>query len=97
MSDDEILLIEQQVSDVIKNICHNLNIDENITIDSYPGEFISSVVLISMAIPVVEAVTGIEIPPECYIFYDKESRKQLSIKNAVEKLIKVSKKQTQHV
>lgn len=83
--------IEQEVINIVKAICEKDKITENIGLDFCPGKFIMSVVLVSVAIPTIEAKTGLTIPIDCYPFYDKDKREQLSIKNAVQKLLKVSK------
>jgi len=39
----------------------------------------------------LEDILNISIPENCYIFYEKASNKQLSIKEASLKLIKIAK------
>ncbi|MBS1549702.1 MAG: hypothetical protein JSS94_07545 [Bacteroidetes bacterium] len=79
--------IETEIIDVIKMICQKQNIDEEVNSDFCPGNFIKSIVLVSVAISTIEAKTGLEIPEDCYIFYDKKSHRQLTIKEATQKLI----------
>lgn len=79
--------IELEIIDVIKMICQKQNIDEEVTSDFCPGNFIRSVVLVSVAMSTIEVKTGLEIPLDCYIFYDKKKHKQLTIKEATQKLI----------
>lgn len=82
--------MESQIIDIISNICHQHNITENITSDFCPGMYIMSQVLVSI-IPEIEIRTGLTVPIDCYIFHDSnKSKEQLSIKDAVNKLLKVA-------
>ena len=87
----ELEKIEQDVIDIVKEICDKHNIDKDVTAEFCPGNYIMSIVLVSVAIPTIEVKTGLNIPVDCYIFYDKKKNEQLSIKNAVQKLLKVAK------
>lgn len=78
--------IEMEIINIIKGLCEKLNIDETVNSDFCPGTFIRSHVLVSI-VPEIEIKTGITIPLECYIFNDKDNN-PLSIKNAVDKLLK---------
>lgn len=83
--------IEQEIITIVKRVCDQQGINEEINSDFYPGKFIMSQVLVSI-IPEIEIKTGIAIPVECYIFHDNNKNKgQLSIKNAVAKLLTVAK------
>ncbi len=82
--------IEQEIITIIKELCEKLNIDEAIDGNFCPGEFIRSQVLVSI-VPYIESKTGITIPLDIYIFNDKDNN-PLSIKSAVDKLLKETKK-----
>ena len=83
------LTAEEEILEIIKRICGQQKIDEEVNLDFCPGKFIMSQVLVSI-IPEIEIRTGINIPIEVYIFHDTNKNKgQLSIKEAVQKLLKV--------
>ena len=84
--------IEQEVIAIIKKVCEQQNINEEVNSAFCPGRFIMSQVLVSI-IPEIEIKTGLTIPVECYIFHDNNNKikEQLSIKNAVKKLLKIAK------
>lgn len=82
--------IETELIKVIEVICEEQNIKEDINSDFCPGKYIMSQILVSI-IPEIEIRTGYSIPIECYIFHDNKTRQQLSIKDAVSKLIKEGK------
>lgn len=89
----ELEKIEQEIITIIKKVCEQQNINEIVNSEFCPGRFIMSQVLVSI-IPEIEIKTGLTIPVECYIFHDSnnnKSREQLSIKNAVKKLLKIAK------
>ena len=91
MKVSELEKIEQEVITIIKRVCDQQNINEEVNSGFCPGKFIMSQVLVSI-IPEIEIKTGMTVPIECYIFYDSNKNKtQLSIKNAVKKLLKVAK------
>ena len=71
---------------ILTRVCEQQKISEPIDRNFCPGKFIMSQVLVSI-IPEIEIKTGINIPLDCYIFYDnKKSRTHLSISDAVNKL-----------
>lgn len=83
--------LEKQIIDVIKKVCKGQKINETVNPDFCPGNFIKSHVLVSI-VPEIEAKTGINIPLKCYIFNNNnKDKEQLSITNAVKKLLKVTK------
>ena len=82
--------IEQEVIDIIKKVCEQQGINEEVESDFCPGHFIMSQVLVSI-IPEIEAKTGLTIPMECYIFHNSKSKEKLTIKNSVKKLLKAVK------
>lgn len=87
----ELEKIEQEIITIVKKVCDQQNINEEVNSEFCPGKFIMSQVLVSI-IPEIEIKTGLTIPIECYIFHDSSKNKeQLSIKNAVKKLLKAAK------
>lgn len=86
----ELEKIEQEIITIVKKVCDQQNINEEVNSEFCPGRFIMSQVLVSI-IPEIEIKTGLTIPVECYIFHDNKSKEQLSIRNAVKKLLKVVK------
>jgi hypothetical protein len=83
--------IEQEIVAIVKKVCEQQDIKEEVNGNFCPGLFIMSQVLVSI-ISEIEIKTGLTIPIDCYIFYDSNKNKeQLSIKNAVKKLLKVAK------
>lgn len=86
----EAIQIEQEIIEIVKNICEGRNIDEAVDGNFCPGNYIRSHVLVSI-IPEIEIKTGISIPLDCYIFSDKYNN-PLSIKMAVDKFMKETKK-----
>lgn len=91
MEEFEIEKIEQEIIAIVKKVCEQQDIKEEVNGNFFPGRFIMSQVLVSI-IPEIEVKTGLTIPIDCYIFHDSNKNKeQLSIKNAVKKLLKVAK------
>jgi len=87
----ELEKIEHEIITIVKKVCEQQNINEEVNVEFCPGKFIMSQVLVSI-VPEIEIKTGMRIPLECYIFHDNNKNKeQLSIKNAVKKLLKVAK------
>jgi hypothetical protein len=86
----ELEKIEQEIITIVKRVCEHQSVNEEINGEFCPGKFIMSQVLVSI-IPEIEIKTGMTIPVECYMFHDNKSKEQLSIKNAVKKLLKVAK------
>lgn len=83
--------IEQEIITILKRVCEQQSIDKEVNGEFCPGKLIMSQVLVSI-IPEIEIKTGMTIPIDCYIFHDtNKSKGQLSIKNAVKKLLKVAK------
>jgi acyl carrier protein len=84
-------IVENQVKKIIDEINKQLGLNANITINTCPYDVgISSQILISVMAK-LEDILKISIPDNCYIFYEKASNKQLSIKEASIKLIKIAK------
>jgi hypothetical protein len=87
--------IENEIVKIVQRICAQQKIVEEITPESCPGKLLMSQVLVSIT-PEIEARVGVSIPVECYIFHDNNKNKEkLSIKKAVNKLLKVSKYEQQ--
>lgn len=87
----ELEKLEQDVISIIQEVCNNLEVEETVNQNFFPGNYIMSQVLVSI-FPQIEIKTGIEIPVDCYIFHDSKTKKQLNIKDAVIKLSKLFKK-----
>lgn len=84
-------IVEQEITSVISEISNKLKIEVTIGIDSCPGSIgIKSQILITI-MGRLENTLGISIPHNCYIFHDKKTKRQLSIKEAAQKLIKEAK------
>jgi len=82
--------IEREIINIVKKVCKQQNIDETVDGEFCPGKFIMSQGLVSI-VPEIESKIGISIPLECYIFNDNiKNKEQLSIKEAVKKLLKVT-------
>ncbi len=82
-------IVEEEVIAVVKEICEALKISAVIDSEFCPGDYIKSQVLLDSITTIGDAL-GVTIPNECYVFSDK-NRKQLSIKETVQKIIKVAK------
>ncbi|MCC2590299.1 hypothetical protein [Chryseobacterium sp. MFBS3-17] len=86
----ETLQLEKDIIEIIQEVCNHNEVNEVVNENFYPGNFIMSQVLVSI-FSQIEIKTGIEIPNDCYIFHDSKTKKQLSIKEAAIKLLKLSK------
>tara|TARA_B100002049_G_scaffold110078_1_gene81225 strand:- start:6476 stop:6763 length:288 start_codon:yes stop_codon:yes gene_type:complete len=82
-------LVEEKITEVIKEIADTLEIEIAINTKSCPGLLpgITSQVLVTV-MGRLEKKLDVIIPDECYIFYDSKEKKQLDIKESAEKLIK---------
>lgn len=84
-------LIESQIKLLVEEFNSALGLNANITIDTCPYEIgISSVNLVCIMAK-LEDTLKITIPDNSYIFYEKTNYKQLSIKEASLKLLKIAK------
>lgn len=83
--------VEKEVIAIMVGYCQNLEIvvPAPINADFIPGNFIKSHVLLT-AIGDIAVALNVEIPPECYIFFEKATRRQLSIGETVDKILKVA-------
>lgn len=82
--------LEQEIISIIQEVCKHQEIEEVISGNFIPGNYIMSQVLVSI-FSQIEITTGINIPIDCYIFHDSKTKKQLNIKDAVSKLLELSK------
>lgn len=82
--------IEGAIKDLITEIKEALNVQEAIDGDVRPGELIMSDALMTVT-GRLGARLGIAIPLNCYPFFDKDNRKQLSIKEAAKKVFNLVK------
>lgn len=82
-------LVEKEIIKILEEIKGQLKIEAAINEECLPGELngITSQILIT-AIGRLANTLKISIPLNCYIFHDKISQKQLTIKEAAQKLIK---------
>ncbi len=87
-------LNKKTVVDTIINVVEDINkllkIGAEINESCIPGNFFASQVLVDLT-PNLEEALGITIPLKEYIFFDKIKHRQLTIKEATEKLIKIAK------
>jgi hypothetical protein len=83
-------LVEAKIIKAVDEIKEKLKLDAVVDVAFCPGQFIASQVLVTLIDRIAEALEVI-IPDNCYIFHDKKGLKQLSIKEAAQKLIKESK------
>lgn len=86
----EVMELEKEIIEIIQEVCNHQEVEETVSEDFCPGNFIMSQVLVSI-FSQIEIKTSITIPNDCYIFYDFKSKKQLNIKEAATKLLKLSK------
>ncbi|MCB0518498.1 MAG: hypothetical protein H6577_09970 [Lewinellaceae bacterium] len=84
--------VENEIMNSLKEVKDLLKINAPISSDVCPGSIggITSHILVNI-IGRIGNKLGVSIPNNCYPFYDKSSRKQLSIKEATKKLVKVLK------
>jgi hypothetical protein len=84
-------IVENKLISIILDYCKILEMDipEKVNADFVPGKYIKSHVLLT-AISDISLVLDIEIPNNCYIFFDSALRKQLSIKETVQKILRVA-------
>lgn len=83
--------VEAEIVKVVEDININLKVGAVINATCCPGNIgFTSQILIDI-MPSLEDALGIIIPHNQYIFFDKSTHRQLSIKEAAQKLIKVAK------
>jgi len=84
--------IEKQVIKVVQEAATHMNVAMKVDSACAPGYAgLTSQVLVT-AMCRLEGILDIEIPDNCYIFHDNNSLRQLSIREASEKLWKVINK-----
>jgi len=85
-------VVEGEIIKAVKVLSSKLNVEAEINSDCSPGTIIgiSSQVLITIMGQLEDAL-DIVIPNECYIFHDKVTHRQLTVKEAANKLIKIAK------
>lgn len=83
--------VEAEIIKAVEDLNSNLKIGATVNAACCPGNvgFASQVLLTIMSR--LEDSLGIIIPHNVYIFHDKDTHQQLSIKEAANKLIKVAK------
>jgi hypothetical protein len=84
--------VEAEIIKIIIEIKDQFRLDQDINVDCIPGimEGITSHILVTATGRIANAL-GIVIPNSCYIFHDKKDDRQLTIKEASQKLIKLAK------
>jgi len=84
--------VEDEIIKAVKEFSNKLNLEVVVDSDCSPGNIIgmSSQVLITVMGKIEEAL-DVSIPDTCYIFHDKVTKRQLTIKEAADKLIKIAK------
>ncbi len=81
-------IVEKEIIKSVDAVRKKFKIDAVVNGDCSPGGIgIASQVLLNV-MRRLEGTLGIAIPHNCYIFHDKKTKRQLTIKEAVEKLIK---------
>ena len=79
-------VVKEEIVRIVGTMKNTYNFEPDIDGDFRPGIKVPSQVLLSLMVRVAKKLEVI-IPDSCYIFYDKKNHKQLSIEEAVEKLI----------
>jgi hypothetical protein len=82
--------VESAIKDMFGEMTKAFNL--NITVDSdvRPGELVQSQILFTLT-GRLSSKLGVNIPNDCYLFSEKKTRKQLSIKEATKKFLTVAK------
>lgn len=85
-------IVETEIIKIIDEVnCNILNVDHTVDCHYAPGDMgISSQVLITI-MGRVGSILNVSIPEDCYIFFDKKLQRQLTIKEAAQKLINEAK------
>lgn len=84
--------VENEIVKVVSSICKTLMIEMPIDINTCPGNIpgITSQILVTV-MGKLQTFLCVTIPDNVYIFHDKKNNKQLSVKEAANKLIKTAK------
>lgn len=81
-------LVKKEIIRAVEEINSNTQqVDAVIDEDFRPGNFIMSQVLLTAMVRIGRAFSVL-IPDSCYIFHDKKTKTQLTIKEATQKLLK---------
>jgi hypothetical protein len=96
VTDLEHEVIEQSIIKILDEINETLEAKATIDENCRPGNFFKSHALVT-AIDRIADVLEITIPLNCYIFFDKKTLTQLTIKEATLKLIKEGKNGKQQI
>jgi hypothetical protein len=92
MADLTIDEIEKEIVKVVQEAATHMGVAVNVDSDCAPGNAgISSHVLVTVMCR-LEGILDITIPENCYIFHDNGSLRQLTIREASEKLLKTINK-----
>ena len=81
-------IASKEIINVLEEVCSMLDMQHAIDIHFIPGNCIMSQVLISIT-PMLEQKLNIVIPEKEYIFFDSKTKKQLTIGEATNKLLKI--------
>lgn len=90
MVEIELGVIEQKIIKVLEVIKEELETEVAIDSECRPSAFFKSQVLVT-AIGRIAAALDVDIPNNCYPFFDKRLKKQLTIKEAASALHKQAK------
>lgn len=84
--------VEDKIIEALNVVCKTLMIDVSIDGDSCPGKIfgVTSQILVTV-MGRLETLLDVIIPNNIYIFHDKKSNTQLSVKEAANKLLKTAK------
>lgn len=89
----ELSIVENAILEELEKVKGLSSVDDEaeINIDCKPGAIgIRSQVLVSIMVNLEEAL-NVVIPDSCYIFRDTDGMRELTIREAAEKLIKIAK------
>lgn len=81
---------EQKIIEVVKKVASDMQVGMNVDADCIPGNLIASYALVTAISRIADAINAI-VPDNCYIFHERKTKRQLSIKEAALKLIKAGK------
>ena len=84
--------VEKEITSAINEVKRRLKISATVDRDVCPGDIggITSQILLTL-IGRISNNLGVTVPNNCYIFHDKATERQLSIKEAAQKLLKAAK------
>lgn len=75
--------ISAAIKETAKRLKINITVEDNVC----PGNFLASQILVTIMARIGRALE-ISIPDNCYIFHDKKTKRQLTITEATQKLLK---------